>query len=63
MSNYPPGTFELPGDNLKEKEYLFELHGEVTVTGYSEEGAERNLNDDIKSLLFNAWLDGDIEII
>ena len=62
-SNYPPGTFELPGDGEIEKEYLFEFYGEVTVAGYSEEDAERNLNEDIKSLLFNAWLDGDIEII
>ena len=62
-SNYPPGVSELPGDGEIEQEYLFEFYGEVTVAGYSEEDAEKNLNDDIKSLLFNAWLDGDIGII
>ena len=62
-SNYPPGVSELPGDGEIEKEYLFEFYGEVTVTGYSEEDAEINLRNEIKDLLYHAWLDGDIGII
>ena len=62
LSNYPPGTFKLPGDGEIEKEYLFELHGEITVSAYSEEGAKIKLRNEIKDLLYHAFLDGDIEI-
>lgn len=62
MSNYPPGVSELPGDGEIEKEYLFEIHGEITVPAYSEEGAKIKLKNEIKDLLYHAFLDGDIEV-
>ena len=61
--NYPPGVFELPGDRDVENEYIFEIGGEVRVPAYSEEGAEIKLQNEIKDLLYHAWLDGNIEII
>ena len=62
-SNYPPGVSELPGDGEIEQEYLFEFNGEIIVSAYSEEGAEIKLQNEIKDLLYHAWLDGNIEII
>ena len=61
--NYPPGVSELPGDRDVEKEYIFEFNGEIVVPAYSEEGAEIKLQNEIKDLLYHAWLDGNIEII
>ena len=61
--NYPPGVFELPGDRDVEKEYIFEIGGEVRVTAYSEEGAEIKLKNDIKYILYEAWVDGKITLL
>lgn len=61
--NYPPGVNELPGDREIEQEYIFEVYGEVSITAYSEEGAERTLKDDAKYLLWEAWVDGKIKIV
>lgn len=61
--NYPPGTFKLPGDRDVEKEYIFEFNGEIVVSAYSEEGAEIKLKNDIKYLLYEAWVDGKITLL
>lgn len=61
--HYPPGTFELPGEKEKLRTYIFEVGGEIEVEAYSEEGAEIKLQNEIKDLLYHAWLDGNIEII
>ena len=59
---YPLGVNELPGDNLEENDYIFEVTGELTVKGYSEEDAEYWLEQDIESHLYDAYKRGDIEI-
>ena len=61
--NYPPGVSELPGDGEIEKEYIFEFNGEIAVPAYSEEGAEIKLKNDIKYLLYEAWVDGKITLL
>lgn len=61
--NYPPGVFELPGDRDVEREYFFEISGEIIVHAYSEEGAEEKLKNDIKELLYDAWTNENIEIV
>ena len=61
--NYPPGVSELPGDGEVEQEYILEVYGEVSITAYSEEDAERKLKDDAKYRLWEAWVDGKIKII
>ena len=61
--NYPPGVSELPGDCVTESEYLFEIHGEITVMGTDEEDAESLLKEQAQQILWEAFLNGDIEII
>ena len=60
--NYPPGTFKLPDDDLIEREYIFEIYGEVKVMGYSEEGAEETFYDNLKELILEAKDNETIEI-
>lgn len=62
MNNYPPGVTELPDDDLVEKEYVFEVHGEVTVKAHSEEGAEDLLEEDLREVLADGVRSGEIEI-
>jgi len=62
MNNYPPGVTELPDDDLVEKEYVFEVHGEVTVKAYSEEDAEDLLEEDLREVLADGVRSGEIEI-
>jgi hypothetical protein len=60
--NYPPGVFKLPDDGVEEQEYIFEIHGEITVDAYSEEDAEDVLENNLRDLLVDAYYNGDIEI-
>lgn len=59
---YPPGTFELPGERDKEKTYIYEIHGEVEIVAYSEEGAKEYFKDNAGELLSDAIRDGKIEV-
>ena len=61
--NYPPGVTDLPGDLLEEDEYIFEIHGEITVMGTDEEDAENLLREQAQHILWEAFLNGDIEVI
>lgn len=51
-----------PNDNAVEKEYVFEIHGEVTVCDYSEEMAEEQFYDRMNELIREAIKDGMVEI-
>ena len=51
-----------PNDTTIEKEYIFEVMGEITVPAYSEEDAEVQLEEDLREILADAVRDGDIEI-
>ena len=59
--NYPPGVSELPGDSDVEREYIFEVGGEVTVLAYSEEHAEELMKQNASSYISDAWANGDID--
>ena len=60
--NYPPGTFKLPDDDLIEREYIFEIYGEVKVMAYSEEDAEEELRRNFKELVNDSYANGDIDV-
>ena len=51
-----------PNENLVEEDYIFEVHGELTVKAYSEEDAEFWLKEEIEMHLYDAYKRGDIEI-
>lgn len=51
-----------PNDTAEEKEYVFEIHGEIVVTSYSEEQAEGRLRDDLADLVREGLANETIEI-
>lgn len=51
-----------PNDTAKEREYIFEIYGEVTVCDYSEEQAEEQFHENMSELIRDAIRDGKIEI-
>ena len=51
-----------PNDAAEEKEYVFEIHGEIVVTSYSEEQAEERLRDDLADLVREGLANETIEI-
>ena len=51
-----------PNDTTIEKEYVFEIGGEFTVTAYSEEDAEEQMKEHLRELVSDAVRDGSIEI-
>lgn len=51
-----------PNDTAEEKEYVFEIHGEIVVTSYSEEQAEERLKDDLAVLVREGLANETIEI-
>ena len=59
---YPPGTFELPGENEELKTYIFEFSGEVEVEGYSEEDAEEYFIENIGDVIRDGLRNGTIQI-
>lgn len=59
---YPPGTFELPGERDEAKTYIFEVGGEVEVEAYSEEDAEQEVENNIKDILYDAYINGTIQV-
>lgn len=59
---YPAGIFELPGERDETKTYIFEVGGEVEVEAYSEEDAEQEIENNIKDILYEAYVNGDIEV-
>lgn len=62
MNNYPPGITKLPNDDLKEKEYVFEVQGEIIVRAYSENDAEERLKEDLRESFVDSVRNGDVEI-
>lgn len=60
MSNYPANFKGIEGQ--EEEKYLYEVHGEVEVEGYSEDDANHNLKENLSEILMNAYYNGDIEI-
>ena len=48
MSNYPDDVTELPHEFDEEREFIFEVGGEIVVSAYSEEGAEIGLMETLK---------------
>lgn len=59
---YPPGVFELPGENEELKTYVFTVVGEVEVKGYSEEDAEEYFINNLGSLIRDAISNKQLEI-
>lgn len=51
-----------PNDTTIEKEYVFEVCGEITVPAYSEEDAEEQVKESLRELVADAVRDGEIEI-
>lgn len=51
-----------PNENLVEEEYIFEIHGEITVKAYSEEDAEHQLKELLDELVVEAKRSGELEI-
>lgn len=51
-----------PNDTSETKEYVFEVHGEVIVRGYSEEDAKYWLDEELEEVLADAVRNGTLEI-
>lgn len=51
-----------PNDTAVEKEYVFEIHGEITVVAYSEKDAEKIIEEDLREIVSDAYRNGDIDI-
>ena len=51
-----------PNDTAVEKDYIYEVHGEIVVTDYSEEQADEQLLDDLPNLIREGLRNGTIEI-
>ena len=51
-----------PNDTAVEKEYVFEIGGEIVVEDYSKERAKEQLYDRLKELILEGEADGTIEI-
>ena len=62
MNNYPPGFNGLPGEDDEEKEYIFEVYGEIVIRAYSEEEAEKNLKDNLSYAFLEAYNDGTLKV-
>lgn len=61
MSNYPDNFKGIEGE--EPKTYIFEIGGEVKVEGYTEEGAEDDMDSNYKELLAEAFRRGDLYIL
>lgn len=51
-----------PNDTTIEKEYIFEVMGEITVPAYSEEDAEVQLEENLREILADAVRNGTVDI-
>ena len=51
-----------PNDTSVEKEYVFEIHGEVVVTDYSEEQAEEQIKQHFSDLIWEGLKDNSFQI-
>ena len=51
-----------PNDTAVEKDYIYELEGEIIVTDYSEERADEQLLDNLSELIREGLRNGTIEI-
>jgi len=51
-----------PNDTKKENDYIFEVHGEITVTAYDEEDAEYQLEENLNEVVKDAIRKGTVEV-
>ena len=61
MSNYPDNFKGIEGEELET--YVYEIHGEIEIEGYSDEDAEIEFEQNLAHHLVNAYRNGDIEIV
>lgn len=64
MSNdlYPPGVNSLPGDNIRLIKYNYEVSGGFTVEVYENENKKDFIEENIQSILYEAYKSGSINI-
>lgn len=61
-NNYPPGVFNLPGDNIRLIEHNYEVDGGFTVEIYENEDKKEFIEENIRSILYEAYKKGTITI-
>lgn len=61
-NNYPPGVFNLPDDKTEFIEHNYEVSGIISVGIYENENKKDYLEENIRSILYNAYKNGDIEL-
>lgn len=60
--NYPPGTFDLPDDNVELIKHNYEVNGGFTIEVYENEDKQEFMEENIRDILYNAYKDGKIDV-
>lgn len=60
--NYPPGVTNLPADENPMKEYELEVGGLIYVEATGVDSLQDVLNDDIRNILYENYMNGKITV-